>query len=69
MPINSTDSWARQWLSIPRIYFLSFLTLIGGGEECRPRNNPFGLPEKKMYPDFGGGGGDGDSFSRPYVTF
>lgn len=26
---------------------------IGGGEKCRSRNNPFGLPEKKVYPDFG----------------
>lgn len=28
---------------------------IGGGEKCRSRNNPFGLPEKKVYPDFGVG--------------
>lgn len=29
----------------------SFLFLVGGGEECRPRNNSSGLPEKKVYPD------------------
>lgn len=57
----------RQWLSIPRIHFSFVFVLTGGGEKCRSRNNPFGLPEKKMYPDFGvglGKGDSGDSFSR-----
>jgi hypothetical protein len=34
---------------------LFFHFLVGGGEKCRSRNNPSGLPEKKMYPDFGVG--------------
>ena len=37
------------------IQFSSVFVFIGGGEKCRSRNNPFGLPEKKVYPDCGVG--------------
>lgn len=59
IPINFTDFGMRQWLSILMIYFSFVFVLIGGGEKCRSRNNPFGLPEKKMYPDFRWGFGKG----------
>lgn len=38
---------------------------IGGGEECRPRNNSFGLPAEELYPDFGAAGREVDNGAHP----
>lgn len=54
------------------IYFVSVFVFTGGGEKCRSRNNSFGLPEKKVYPDFEvavRGRGQWDSPSGQHIIF